>query len=160
MSLTTARHTYSSRGRTRQPKNIALPYHESVANAKANGNVGIVSAASDLNETIDDSTAAENGYDTQNQDYLHICMRQTTSDPRTVSIYAYNRCFGTWGRLKIPLAMGGGTPTLDGSYVNADIVSDGSATTQFVIPIHGIDRIAFVSSAAGGLVLYAACSTL
>lgn len=160
MSLSTTQHIYSSRGRTRQPKNIAKPYHESVANAKANGSVGIVALASSLNETIDDSTVAENGYDTQNQDYLHICMRQTTAAARTVSIYAYNRCFGTWGRLKIPLAMGGGTPTLDGSYVNADIVSVASATTQFVIPIHGIDRIAFVSSSSAGLVLYAACSTL
>lgn len=153
-------HVYSSRGRTRQPKNLALPTHVSVANAKANGNVAIVAAATDLNETISDATVAENGYDTQNQDYLHICMAQSTAAARTVSIYAYNRCFGTWGRLKIPLAMGGGTPTLDGTYINADIVSDASTTTQFIIPIHGIDRVAFVSNSVVGLKLYAAASTL
>ena len=150
-------HVYSSRGRTRQPKNLALPIHGSVTLAKANGAITIVAAATSLNETIDDATLAENGYDTQNQDYLHICMSQSTADARTVSIYAYNRCFGTWGILKIPVS---NAATLDGMYVNADIVSDASATTQFVIPIHGIDRVAFVSATTDGLTLYAAGSTI
>jgi len=150
-------HVYSSRGRTRQPKNLALPIHGTIALAKLNGNVGIVGAATDLNETINDATVAENGYDTQNQDYLHICMVQDSAAARTVSIYAYNRCFGTWGRLKIPVS---NATTLDGMYVNADIVSDASATTQFVIPIHGIDRVAFVSATADDLTLYAAGSTI
>jgi hypothetical protein len=150
-------HVYSSRGRTRQPKNLALPIHGTIALAKLNGNVGIVAADTDLNETIDDATVAENGYDTQNQDYLHICMAQATAATRTVSIYAYNRCFGTWGRLKIPVS---NATTLDGMYVNADIISVASKTTQFVIPIHGIDRIAFVGGTTGGLTLYAAGSTI
>ena len=84
-------------------------------------------------------------------------MAQASADARTVSIYAYNRSFGTWGRLKIPVSQ---AATLDAMYVNADIISDVSATTMFIIPIHGIDRVAFVSSASDDLSLYAACSTL
>ena len=150
-------HVHSSRGRTRQPKNLSLPIHGSVSLAKLNGAITIVAASGSLNETIDDTTLAENGYDTQNQDYLHICMSQSTAVARTVSIYAYNRCFGTWGKLKIPVS---NATTLNGMYVDADIVSEASITTQFVIPIHGIDRIAFISAATGGLTLYAAGSTI
>ena len=164
MSLTTSRHTYSSRGRTKQPKNLHLSFHEGTdvqpipqAHFKASGSVHTTTASSDLSETLQGTTTGSNGYDTQNQDYLHICMRQTTADARTVSLYAYNRQFGTWGRLKIPVS---NAASLDAMYVHADIVSDASTTTQFVIPIHGIDRIAFISSNATGLELYAAGSTI
>lgn len=149
-------HAYSSRGRTRQPKNLALPIHTDYANAKLAGSVTIV-AANQLNETLVSSTAGQNGYDTQNQDYLHICMAQTGVSPLTVSIYAYNRCFGTWGRLKIPVSQ---ATSLDAMYVNADIISVAGATVQFVIPIQGIDRVAFVAGTTTGLTLYAAGSTI
>ncbi len=156
MSLSTTQHIYSSRGRTRQPKNLAKPYHESVANAKANGNVAMVTASTDLSETLVGTAAGTNGYDTQNQDFLHLCMSQG-SGSRNIDIYAYNRCFGTWGLLKVPVS---NAASLDAMYVNARIQSDANAVTYVTIPIHGIDRVAFVCGTQTNLTLYAAGSTI
>jgi len=158
-------HRYTSRGRTRQPKNLALQHHEGTsaqpityAHFKASGSVAVVAAAGSLSETLASTTAGENGYDTENQDYLHLALSQSSNHARTVSIYAYNRCFGTWGLLKVPANYG--AATLDALYVDATIASDNSSVKYATIPIHGIDRVGFVCGTATGLTLYAAGSTI
>ena len=164
MSLTTSRHVYSSRGRTRQPKNLVLPFQEGTTaqpnpqvHFKASGSVTLV-ASSSLSDTLTSTTAGENGYDTQNQDFLHLCLSQSTGNDNNVHIYAYNRCFGTWGLLKVPTTNAG---TLDAMYVDAIIQSDQNSVKYAVIPIHGIDRVAFsTGSTPTGLTVYAAGSTI
>lgn len=165
MSLTTSRHVYSSRGRTRQPKNLALPFQEGTSEEsnpqvhfKASGSVTLVDK-DDLSETLSSATAGENGYDTQNQDFLHLCLSQSTNNDNDVHIYAYNRCFGVWGLLKVPTTNAG---TLDDMYKDAIIQSDQNTVKYAVIPIHGIDRVAFSTGSSGkvGLTVYAAGSTI
>ena len=152
-------HYYSSRGRTRQPKNIVISKHnDGVSGFKADGKVSIVAAANLLAEDLNSPQDGANGYDTQNQDYLHLALSQSTAAARTVDIYAYNRQFGTWGQLKIPINYTGAT--LDAVYVEAQVISDNSSVKYLVLPIHGIDRVAFVGGTVTGLHLYAAGSTL
>ena len=148
---------YSSRGRTRQPKNLAKPSGSSFADFKANGSVGLVTSSADLHERLEHSLDKCNGYDTQNQNFLHLALSQSSAAARTVNIYAYNRCFGTWGLLKVPV--GGGT-TVDGAYVDCSVISDNSSVKYMTIPIHGVDRVAFVCGTTTGLTLYAAGSTI
>tara|TARA_B100001123_G_scaffold382710_1_gene454042 strand:+ start:48 stop:557 length:510 start_codon:yes stop_codon:yes gene_type:complete len=164
------RHT--SRGRTKQPKNLALDHvmnHPEISAGGvvihasqhwlATGSVGICTSAADLYDNLTPvglDPVKTVGYDTQNQQYLHIMMDQGTSAARTVSVFGYNRVFGRWANLKIPLGEGA---SVDAMYVNCDIVSDASTTTMFVIPIHGIDRVAFVGGTTTGLTLYAAGSS-
>ena len=157
-------HRYTSRGRTRQPKNLALNFHPGTegqpitfVHFKDSGSVDMVADASNLSETLASTTAGENGYNTENQDYLHLALSQSTAAARTVNIYAYNRCFGTWGLLKVPANYG--AATLDTLYVDATINSDDSSVKYLTIPIHGIDRVGFVCDTTTGLTLYAAGST-
>ena len=103
-------HRYSSRGRTRQPKNVALDYHTGSAaqtnpqaHFKASGSVAVVGSKSNLSDTLDSATLGRNGYDTQNQQYLHLCVRTTGSTGGVIDVYAYNKQFGLWGELKLPL---------------------------------------------------------
>ena len=164
MSLTTSRHTYSSRGRTRQPKNLALPFHEGTtaqpipqAHFKASGSVTVVTASGDLSETLAGTAAGTNGYDTQNQSHLHLCLRTTGTTGGTFSVYAYNRQFGTWGVLKAPVKLD--STNTEGAYVPVEFTGSNSTTEYVVIPIHGIDRVAFVGTASD-TILYAAGSTI
>ena len=155
-------HKYSSRGRTRQPKNLRIPDHQSVSYALASGSIEYVTASADLNDDLDStgSLAKLNGYDTQNQDYLHLMLYTTGTTASTgVQIYAYNRCFGRWGKLRIPVSNG---TSLAGMYVDAHFTGSASTTEYMVIPIHGIDRVAFVCAAANqkDLEVYAAGSTI
>ena len=90
-------HKYSSRGRTRQPKNLVLPTHQNSAFALASGSVTYVTAAGNL-DNVRIVHNPNNGYDTQNQDYLHLMLYTTGATASAgVQIYAYNRCFGRWG---------------------------------------------------------------
>tara|TARA_R110002126_G_scaffold113696_3_gene252251 strand:- start:424 stop:891 length:468 start_codon:yes stop_codon:yes gene_type:complete len=151
-------HVYSSRGRTRQPKNLALPTHQSQAIALASGSVTFVAAETDLDDELDHATAARNGYDTQNQNHLHLMLRTTGSSAGSVTVYAYNRCFGKWGKLRIPITAPAAA-TAAAMYIPATFVGTASKTEYVIVPIHGIDRVAFVGT-ANDLIVYAAGSTI
>ena len=162
MSLTTARHTYSSRGRTRQPKNLHLSFHEGTATTtpqahfKASGSISIVAASASLSDNLDSSTAGENGYDTQNQSHLHLCIKTATS-AGNFTVYAYNRQFGLWGILKAPVKLD--SSNTEGAYVPVEFTGSANVTEYVVVPIHGIDRVAFVGT-ANNTSVYAAGSTI
>jgi hypothetical protein len=164
-------HRYTSRGRTRQPKNLALEHHEGTtlqpipfAHFRESGSIEIVSSATLLSELLNSSTDGANGYDTQNQLYLHLCLSQSTAVSRDVTLYGYNRQFGTWGKMKQKIvsirATGTGSAgSFMESYVDLTVSSEASTVTYLTVPVEGIDRVAFVSSAAGGLDLFVAGST-
>lgn len=87
--------------------------------------------------------AGENGFSTQNQRYLHLHIRGTHASVQPLELWGYNYTFGRWARLMLPTgqedannnveyAPWGGVPT------------GGGVKTQWVIPIQGVDRIAFV----------------
>ena len=154
-------HKYSSRGRTRQPKNLRIPNHQGSSYALASGSIEYVTASADLNDDLNStgSLVKLNGYDTQNQDYLHLMLSTGATASAGVEIYAYNRCFGKWGKLRIPVSNG---TSLAGMYVDAHFTGSADTTEYMVIPIHGIDRVAFVCATAAqkDLKVYAAGSTI
>ena len=99
-----------------------------------------------------------NGYATGNARYLHIQIENDGTDD-TLSLYAYNYAFGKWAQLYIPVGEGA---TAEAAYVVARWATiDGRK--MVTVPIHGVDRIAFVFDGDGGdlddMVVKAALST-
>tara|TARA_Y100000593_G_scaffold91257_1_gene179576 strand:- start:448 stop:933 length:486 start_codon:yes stop_codon:yes gene_type:complete len=157
-------HRYSSRGRTRQPKNVALDYHTGSAaqtnpqaHFKASGSVTIVGTKSNLSDTLASTTAGQNGYDTQNQQYLHLCVHTTGAEGAVVDVYAYNNQFGLWGELKVPLKQD--TSSFDSTLVPIAVSGSPNSVYYTSLPINGVDRVAFVCSDTKDVVLYVAGST-
>jgi len=135
----------TSWGRTRRPKDIKqqLPTTKQTATTVA------VTALSDLNSDLNDATAGQNGYSTENQRFLHVLVK--TNNSKSVAIYGYNYAFGEWAPLY--LSLGNATMTA------ATATTGGGGEAQmYIFDIAGVDRVAFVSSDAPGTVR-AACST-
>ena len=160
-------HRYTQRGRTRQPKNLALNHHDGTsgqpityAHFKASGSITILSDATNLSETLSSNTAGENGYNAENQMYLHLCLSQSTTAARSVTLYGYNRQFGTWGKLKQRIGHATASAgTFMESYVDLTVTSEADTVTYLTVPVEGVDRVGFVSAAITGLTLYVAGST-
>jgi hypothetical protein len=136
----------SSWGRTRQLKNIAGP-HET--------EVDVVSVAS-----LD---AVTDGYSTESQRFLHVLViDKNNSTGLGVTLYGYSHAFGKW----FPLKTHGVTGAVAGTAVVITApdtaTAEGSQTAaqreMVTVEISGIDRVAFVGTAADVRV-YAACST-
>ena len=77
---------YTSWGRTRRPKEL----NEQLPSSKQTARTVATCAAADLNASLNDGTAGQNGYATENQEYLHVLVKDTGNDASTVDIYAYN----------------------------------------------------------------------
>ena len=166
-------HRYSSRGRTRQPKNLKLNHHKGSnvqpnpqVHFKASGSVDMVAAASSLDNLLTaSSTAGAAGYDTENQKFLHLALSQSNADSfttSTVTLYGYNRQFGVWGKMKYPIAHPTSSANPDFTFMNhyADLTltSEAATTIYLTIPLNGTDRVAFVGADDAGLTVYAAGS--
>jgi hypothetical protein len=161
MSTTSGFHTHQSWGRTRRPK--ALKRDGAVANKETASTVTTI-AVGDLADGIDSADAGKNGYSTENQRFLHIQIENDGTDD-TLKLYAYNYAFGTWSQLYLPL----GRPaqadtaleavTVNDVYVEAKWTSI-SGKFMVTVPLHGIDRIAFVHDGTlNDMVVRAAGST-
>ena len=150
----------TSWGRTRRPKHLSLG---SPASKQTATSVTPVAAGS-LADDLDSGTAANNGYATENQRFLHIQIENDGTDD-TLEIYVYNYAFGAWAKYYLP----------HGSKVQADTALEANTTNDryvetkwttingkfmVTIPIHGIDRVAFVHDGSlNDMVVRAACST-
>ncbi len=157
-------HRYTSRGRTRQPKNLVLPIHEgssgqsiTFAHFKASGSATVVPASSNLNDLLNDTVEAENGYDTQNQQFLHLCVRTTGAAGAVIDVYGYNRQFGTWGQLKTPQRTN--QANFYDSMINVSVSGSPNSTHYVTFPINGVDRVGFVCSDTKDVLLYVAGSS-
>lgn len=139
-------------GRTRRPKALWNDNAIVTAQKETASSVTIV-AAGNLNADIADGTAGENGYATENQRFLHLQIEN--DEAKNLTLYAYNYAFGAWSPLYVNIS-GGSTAT--NSQVIATFASlDGEKL--LIIPIAGIDRIAFTSADAGNMVVRAACTS-
>ena len=146
-------HRHSSWGRTRRPKDLK---DDHAVSSKQTAITVVMSTAGNLADDLDSATAGQNGYSTENKQYLHIQIENDDAS-ETLTLYAYNYSFGAWSILYIPV--GGGTTT-EATYVAAAFSTiDGKK--MVTVPIHGIDRIGFVcdSSVDANFVVRAACST-
>ena len=157
-------HRYTSRGRTRQPKNLALPVHEGTdaqpntfIHFKASGSVSVMASAGQLSGTLDSTVAGGNGYDTQNQQFLHLCVRTTGVAGAVIDVYGYNRQFGVWGQLKTPQRTD--QANFYANMINVQVSGTTNSTHYVTFPINGIDRVGFVCSDTKDVLLYVAGSS-
>ena len=130
----------TSWGRTRRPKHLVqhLPTTKQAATTVA------VTAVGDLNSDLNDGTAGQNGYSTENQRFLHVLVK--TNNNKSVVIYGYNYAFAEWAPLYLPLG--------NGTHAEAIATTGGSGTgaRHYIFDIAGVDRVAFVSGDAPGTV--------
>ena len=151
---------YTSWGRTRRPK--ALEDNSAVATKQTATSVTCVAVAH-LADNLDSADAGKNGYVTENQRFLHIQIENDGTDD-TLQLFAYNYAFGAWAALYLPHGI-----SLDGSGADTSVTNDAYVEAKWTtvngkfmvtIPIHGIDRIAFVHDGTlNDMVVRAACST-
>ena len=81
-------------------------------------------AAGVLNDSLNDTTAGENGYATGNARYLHLQIENNGTDD-TLALYAYNYAFGAWAKLYLPH----GTPANNVGDISEDNVETQAAGT-------------------------------
>lgn len=140
----------TSWGRTRRPKHLS---DDNVISDKQLPTTVTVVLASNLNNDLDDATAGENGYSTENQRFLHVFVKHSSSGTKTVTIYGYNYAFAEWAPLLIPL--GNATHTAPVASTN----SDGTSRLH-IFDVSGVDRVAFTASGTDApSTCRAACST-
>jgi len=150
MSTSSGFHTHSSWGRTRRPKTVSTVAKSSTpAGTLETTRVVAVSTAGNLAANLDSATEGRNGYATENQRFIHVLVK--TNNAKSVTLYGYNYAFREWAPIFLPLG--------NATTAAATATTGGSGEAQmFVFEIAGIDRVAFVSSDAPGVVK-AACST-
>ena len=136
----------TSWGRTRRPKHLV----EHLPTTKQTATTVAITAEGDLNSDLNDGTAGQNGYSTENQRFLHVLVKGGNS--KSVEIYGYNYAFGEWSVLMFKTPSGAG-------YTELAATTGGSGgARQYIFDIAGVDSVAFVSSDAP-TVVRAACST-
>ena len=157
-------HRYTSRGRTRQPKNVAMKHHAGTAaqsityaHFRDSGSVDVVAASTALDNDLTSSIAGNIGYDTENQQFLHLGVRTTGSEGAIISIYGYNRQFGVWGQLKTPLRQD--QASFQNTLLDVQVSGSPNSTYYVSFPINGIDRVGFVCADTKDVILYVAGST-
>ena len=139
--------------RTRTPK--GLGDDTILTNSRTAAQVTTVAAAAP-HDALDSTDDGENGYSTENQRFLHILIENNDA-LETLTLHAYNYAFGKWAPLYIPVGAGS---TATANWVLAQWASvDGKK--QIVVPIDGIDRIAFIDDGThdANFKVFAACST-
>jgi len=157
-------HRYTSRGRTRQPKNVAMQKHDGTVKQpltyphfRDSGSVTVIANANLLDNDLTSSIAGRNGYSTENQQYLNFCVRTTGAIASAIDVYGYIRQFGVWGQLKTQART-------DKSFfhscsVNVQVSGSPNTTHYVSVPIYGVDRVGFVCSDTHDTILYVAGST-
>jgi len=154
-------HKYTSWGRTRRPK--ALQDDNAVSTKQSATSVTCVEST-DLAANLNSTDAGKNGYNTENQRFLHIQIENDGTDD-TLELYAYNYAFGSWAKLYLPHGTKVQADTNLEATTTNDVYVEAKWTTingkfMVTIPIHGIDRIAFVHDGTlNDMVVRAACST-
>ena len=145
-------------GRTRRPKALT---NDSAITEKETAKTVTPILFAQLNDSLNDAVAGENGYSTENQRYLHLQITGDDDAAYNVDVYGYNYAFGAWAQLWVPVR--GATATA--SYKLARFPTIDNATggpRQVTLEIAGIDRIALVGANADQIALITvrmACST-
>ena len=157
-------HRYTSRGRTRQPKNVAMQRHDGTSGQpityphfRNSGSVSILTDAALLDNDLTSSVAGRTGYNTENQQLLHLCVSTTGSTGAVIDAYGYIRQFGIWGKLKTTVR--NDQADFYNSTIDVKVSGSPSSTHYVSLPINGVDRVGFVCSDTEDVILYVAGST-
>jgi hypothetical protein len=85
---------------------------------------------------------------TENARFLHLYLHDSNDAAGgTITVYGYNYAFGRWAILQVPANVDGATQdaaTVDAAFA----IDDHGRAEMYVIPIYGIDKVYFFSSAA------------
>ena len=126
--MSTTAHRYNSYGRTRQPKNLAGGIHEAEIAATVP-----TAAPSD----------ATDGVSTENQRYLHIFLKNSTTDAKEVTVWGYIHAFGEWFELK----------NTAGTAIVITLPGVAGGKVFEVHEIAGVDRVYFRSTGGNAMVV-------
>lgn len=125
-------HTYSSWGRTRQPKNIAGP-HKSVLH----GNGTTLPTA--------EPTLATDGHKAENQRFIHILVDNTDNTKNhQLTLWGFSYASGKWGKIY----------DTSGSQIEISRVTQ-ALNKYYIFEIAGVDRVYLQDSGGGGNALHA-----
>ena len=146
-------------GRTRRPKALI---NDSAITSKETAKTVTPVILANLNDSLNDAVAGENGYSTENQRYLHLQITGDDDAAYNVTVYGYNYAFGAWAKLYVPVR--GGTATASYKLAIFPTIDDATGgPRQITLEIAGIDRIALVGANAdqiGKITARMACSTV
>jgi hypothetical protein len=145
---------WNSWGRTRGPKNLA-------------GANGVPVNVLEDTDGLLGVTASTEGYNTENQRYLHVLITDSnTTAPAVTKIFGYCHAFQRW--FEIPETETGGEGQNTANAASSIACADSGRAPAAQVPsdreyrrydIAGIDKIAFVNADASEVVVFAACST-
>ena len=140
----------ASHVRTRRP--LSLYYTEAVPSGSQDipDTTAVVAgvASGDLVNALSAPPATgKNGYGTGNASHLHLSITHDAAD-ETLTLYGYNYALKAWGKMYIPVGVkNGADTTAELAYVAATFATI-NGTKLLTVPIHGVDRIAFVVNEA------------
>jgi hypothetical protein len=109
-------------------------------------------AAVDLDDTLQSTTAGENGYGTQNQRYLHVFGQTSDSfGNQGFNVWGYNYAHNRWGLYNCVDGDDNGSGDLGfNSLWRFSARAPGTPHNfHFIIPIQGVDRVAIVIGLGG-----------
>ena len=145
---------WESFGNTRRPKTLSTVEGSAAPGGTLEtARVVTISAAGDLAAALDSATEGQNGYATENQRFLHVLVK--TNNGKSVTIYGYNYAFGEWAPLQHRV------DSDNAAAVYADMAATTGSSGEaklYIFDIAGMDRVAFVTADAPGVVK-AACSS-
>jgi len=153
-------HRHSSWGRTRRPKLLTddSPIGSSVTLPTATEVAVVVNTT--LSDALTSTSSGQNGYATENQRFLTVCVEEDDGDNSeglAVAIYGYCYAIGKWAKLQ---SIQGADNLTDMTITPPDAGDAGTVAGRVMatFEISGIDRVAFVGTAAD-VKVWAACST-
>ena len=106
------------------------------------GAITMVTAA-DLDNTLQSTDSGKNGFATGNHKYLHLS--HNVGSALSVEIWGYNYATQVWGQLQVPRGDG----TWNNNLADVSITLAAGQPELLIVPILGIDRIAFVEGTGG-----------
>ena len=140
-------------GRTRRPK--ALWDDSTVSSKQVGTSITMLTDAANLSAALTSVVAGQKGYSTENQRFLHLQI-ECDDTTESVTVYVYNYAFGAWSPLYLTVL----STSINGSKAIGTFNSI-NGKKLLVLPIEGVDRVAFVSTSAiqEAFVVRAACTS-
>ena len=119
-------HTYSSWGRTRQPKNLAGPHRTMLHDAVTT----LPTAA---------PTLATHGYATENQRFLHLYVKNTeAANNHQITVWGFSYASGQWAEV------------YDTAGNKIEITFNNIVEHHYIFEVVGIDRLYVRDTSSGG----------
>ncbi len=150
---------YNSWGRTRTPKNVL-----------SNHRAGINAAGDALTLPTDLPSLTTDGYETENQRYLHVSVKchdpdadnpatggvdESSDGSATLQVWIYSHALERWSELQVHTGAGQWQPVAIAQTTN-------STDTYYIFDIAGADKVylrQYNQNDGGTLQCYVACST-